>query len=623
MRKLRRFDEAEQAGLVAISIRPEDVSLYVELGSVFADNQRYSMALSWFEKGREIDPKKLECWRAALSVLRSTRKFAEAHALGEKAIEVLSDEPSILVEMSQLYDDQLMFDEALHWSNRALTIDPRSVTAATARSSTLRSFRRFDEAEEGLQAVRVLLPRERALQAELGWVYYDGGKFEESRQLFLELRQSSCSPDEEAECGGRLGWIEFALGNYVEAEVLFEGACRQAPTQTQLVLGFAWTLTRKKGADYKRASRACFDVLKIDPMNCLAYVCLGVISYELRRFLESEGYLKKAILLDSHRGSYVDLGALYAQLGRLPEAEESLLKSLSLDWYDAQAHVELGFVYVSLVLEGSNEHLRDAIRHFRQAIKIDPASGNATLGLVFSLVQGPGDFVEAEAILRKALSRKCCDQPRWKLLLALSQLLIQRGDLTHSQLHYTEALACAQEAVQLAASEPEPYLASAIARFKRAEAGIDLPARTIARRRALKDLRRCIELDPGQTEARRSLQIIEEGSGGQGPGNLASGVVVVVSIAVLVGLWVGFLALNKITATSVIILTPVLVGLLLIGLLLPLVTRVKLPGGVEADLAGSIRQISAGPTGEDAFGPGRFGVSPISIGPRGKIPRLK
>ncbi|WP_409465529.1 hypothetical protein [Amycolatopsis sp. GA6-003] len=63
---------------------------------------------------------------------------------------------------------------------------------------------------------------------------------------------------------------------------------------------------------------------------------------------------------------------------------------------------------------------------------------------------------------------------------------------------------------------------------------------------------------------------------------------------------------------------------MVVGLVLPFLIRLKLPGGVEADLSASIRQISSGPAGEDTFGPGRFSVTAAaaSPGPQGQLARL-
>lgn len=131
-----------------------------------------------------------------------------------------------------------------------------------------------------------------------------------------------------------------------------------------------------------------------------------------------------------------------------------------------------------------------------------------------------------------------------------------------------------------------------------------------------------MQIDPGNVEAQRSLRIMEESLRITRSSTRGSVVVVSIGVATLLALWIAFFLSNKITGVMLMTLTPVLVGLVVIGLVLPFLIRLKLPGGVEADLTASIRQISSGPTGEETFGPGRFNVVAATTGPKGQLPRF-
>ena len=78
-----------------------------------------------------------------------------------------------------------------------------------------------------------------------------------------------------------------------------------------------------------------------------------------------------------------------------------------------------------------------------------------------------------------------------------------------------------------------------------------------------------------------------------------------------------FLLTTKVSATLLSVNIPVLVGLFTISMLLPALTRLKMPG-FEADLQPQSKQEPRGPTGEDSFGPGRLTVP---SGPTGQMPR--
>ncbi|WP_409465530.1 hypothetical protein [Amycolatopsis sp. GA6-003] len=134
----------------------------------------------------------------------------------------------------------------------------------------------------------------------------------------------------------------------------------------------------------------------------------------------------------------------------------------------------------------------------------------------------------------------------------MAKLLIERGDATQGRQFHADALARAQEAISLAANEAEPYFVAAVARYQLAESAGDFPAKPMQRRKAIRDLRRCVKLDPGNGEAQRSesLRITRSSTAG-------SVVVVVVGVAALIALWVAFFLPDKITGVMLTTLTPV------------------------------------------------------------------
>jgi hypothetical protein len=198
---------------------------------------------------------------------------------------------------------------------------------------------------------------------------------------------------------------------------------------------------------------------------------------------------------------------------------------------------------------------------------------------------------------------------------------VERGDVTQVRQFYFDALAHTQEAISSATKEPEPYFVAAIARYKMAELTGDFSSRPAQRRMAARDLRRAVKLDPSNIEARRSLLIVDESLRINRNSTAGSMLVVVIGTLALAGLWATFFTYEKITPVMLTTLTPLLIALVVVGLLLPFVIRLKLPG-VEVDLSASIRQVSSGPTGDETFGPGKFSASVSSDGPIGQIRRF-
>ncbi|WP_370938472.1 tetratricopeptide repeat protein [Amycolatopsis sp. cg13] len=626
LRRLRRFGEARAALAEAVALRPDEPGLLVERAFVLDEEGHFEPALDSLRQALDVDPLDEEALEWRVIALRYRGRFEEAEAAAKEAVDRRPDEPDLLVERGLLHDGQLKYEESLAWFDRALRIDPFLVDAITGRSAALRSLRRFDEAERGVAEALERMPWNRSLREELVWIYHDSRRLDEAGQQLALLRADARDSSEEAETAAQSGWIRFAAGDYPAAEERFRIACEKEPDSADYEFGLAWCLVRQATPQRRdEAEKLCFSVLEKDKQYYAAHTCLGVLNYQRRQFAQAEQHFRRAIELDHHHASYVDLGALYSQLGRFDEAETHLNAALERDWFDAQAHVELGYLHLQRGIDDpAGKPSAGAARHFRQARQIDPANGSASLGLAVALMRSAGDFVEGEDVLQQALRRNDCDLPRWQLLVAVAKLLIERGDATQGRQFHADALARAQEAISLASNEAEPYFVAAVARYKLAESAGDFPAKPMQRRKAIRDLRRCVKLDPGNVEAQRSLQIMEESLRITRSSTAGSVIVVAVGIAALIALWVAFFLSDKITGVMLTTLTPVLVGLMVVGLVLPFLIRLKLPGGVEADLSASIRQISSGPTGEETFGPGRFSVTAAasSPGPQGQLARL-
>ena len=96
-------------------------------------------------------------------------------------------------------------------------------------------------------------------------------------------------------------------------------------------------------------------------------------------------------------------------------------------------------------------------------------------------------------------------------------------------------------------------------------------------------------------------------------------------MGLLVALWSAFLLSTRVTPAVVIALTPVLAGLVALSLVLPLLIRIKLPGGVEGDLSASLSQIASGPTGSITVSLSKMTIerAALKTGPQGELMRRK
>jgi tetratricopeptide (TPR) repeat protein len=237
---------------------------------------------------------------------------------------------------------------------------------------------------------------------------------------------------------------------------------------------------------------------------------------------------------------------------------------------------------------------------------IDPNHEDPPRALAIALME-ENKLSEAESIIRDALRRlersKC-----WQLHLLLARLFIQRGDESSEHEYYEESLKEIIKAIKLRESDPEPYFYAGIVRAKLQDYS-----------GAYWNFKACLNRDKYHFEAERNARRVKnllKTEGIRRKGLLAGYVILLISLMLLLLLWFfyfqTFFQTVKISETTLTVMTPILLGLVVVGFLLPELIQIKLPG-LEAELVQPKETISSGPKANIGFG----SSSPsVSSGPR-------
>ncbi|MGH3711046.1 MAG: tetratricopeptide repeat protein [Pseudonocardiaceae bacterium] len=631
--RLRRFGEAETVLLEEIRKKPNYAILRHELAWTYWKQAKHKQALVECERARKIEFGPVLGIVCQAVMLRRLNRWEDSEKILEEAIPRFPDSPLLQTQVGLLRDDQNRYLEALEWFDQALEIDPLHIVTLVAKSASLRSLGRFGEAEVTLAPALARFPASSELLVERGWIFRDQGQLSRAEQIFAEVADNAPSPGVRLDARRCLGWTVFSDGKYEVARDIFRKVLAEDANFTDAKIGLAWSLVRLDDLESDQtAEQLCLDILATDPRNHLAHTCVGVLYARQRDFQLAEHHLRHSLELDPFDGSFVDLAVLFTDLERFDEAEQLLSKALDRNWYDIQAHIEFGRLHLLRDIDSGKigEEARRAGVHFRQALTLDPTSSAAATGLAVTLSRLPGDLTEAERVVRRVIGRAEQSQDRWPLLLTLARLLIERSDANQRPELHLEALVLAQEAIDLANQEAEPYFVAGIAAFKAGSQNTDVRLVSRYRRQSVRYLRHCLERDNQHEEARRVIRLAEQSVAVTGGSLAGSRALTWATALLLVGVQAGFFLTNKISEVVFATMTTVLVGLFALSFVLPHLVRLKLPGGVEADLSASLAQVSEGPTGELSIGRGRFtgtnndfgGPSLLNAGPRGELPRL-
>lgn len=602
----RRFQEAQTWMLKAHGLKPNDVEILNEEGWLSFDRKQYENALIRFNHALEIDDRHEFGLQGRIASLRLLRRYAEAEGVLREALRTHPKSTGILIERSWLLIDQNKSLEASESFDAAVNLVPNRMALKFSRIDGLISMDEGYRALELLKELRESYPDDIEIMDRLGRLYLRRNELKNAEGEF----QGILKKDATHVLGlNGLGAVYFSYARYADASKIFSRVIQEDPNNALAHTNLARALIRQDAVTKRRwrtrevsqlfratsvetnpsgfhrleeAEAHCKKALKIDSKSAHAYGCLGIIAYKRGNLSEAEELFQTSIKMDPQEGSYRDLGALYVVTKQHDKAEENLTKALEINKDDAVAHVELGYLY------DQTGKIEQALREFHRAKSLDPNNDEPPRAIATVYMRN-NNFDEAEDILRNSL--KTLDKSRrWQVHLTLCRLLTQKGDETEESLHYEEALMEAKKAKRLKPEHGDPYFHIGIIMAKQKDY-----------RAALKNLRFCLNKNSHHYEAELSKRRVQAHLRKERSGSYfwVGFCVGVLCVSQLVLLWYYF-SQDKVTGTILSVLIPVLLGLVMVGFLMPWVIKFKMPG-LEVGLVEQKEPIYQGPKGEVGF----------------------
>ncbi len=626
LRFLHRWANAEAAARELISEYPDDAQSHLTLARVHEDQERYDLAQRSAQEARRREPTSTSVREYEIRMHLSLLEYAEAE---ESARELVKDHPysvSARLLLARTLDAQHRFSEAMQIYEEVRASEPNDTDMCAAYSATLRSLRCFAEAEALLNEAMARNPADIEVRSALAAVFIEARDYAAADEIAARLLDLACSNREAGLCQSIRGWAALFAGDHNAAVGHFAQAIGLAPHEESAAAGYAWALLRLGGEQHlARAHQLCIDVLKEHPHYHHAHSCLGMIAYERGQWAGAERHFRRTLELAPYDGCHVDLGALYVQLGRFDDAETHLQRAVELDPWNPEAFVKLGSLRLHQAEttpgdDTAKQNARLAIADFGRALAVEPGHIGASIGLAIALVVGPGDLSQAESVLRASLRRNETNPDRWQLHLSLSRLLIQSGDVDQDPDRYDSAAREAAAAIKAAATQAEGYFVAGVAEQRLSQQTSDLRSRLFHRHRALRHFRHSRRQGADSVDVDHAIRLLEQQTRAARASASRGALLAGSAAAALLATWLDFEWKHHVSAVMVTTLTPVLVGLMAIGSLMPLLVRVKLPGGMEADLTSSLDLLLKGPKGDFKLGSPQFRTF---AGPTGQMPRLQ
>ena len=644
LRNMRDYKKALKEAEAALATIEPKRNFYQEIAAVHYARRDYENALKTFDRALEIDDYDSFTlqWRAA--ALRKLGKTDEAKEALKRALEKIPYDTRLWDESGWFAFDQGNFEEAISKFETAAELDPYLINRRFAKIEALVRLNRLDDALEVFKKLDQQFPDDAQVAEQRCWFHIRFGQLEAAREQQIKIRQAH--PNSVLGLNARGGY-ELAHRNYAAAEEAFREAIAKVDYEPQYYVNLAIALVRqvKPAGEVGRlevtrmnerlaeAKTHCRKALELDPYSAKAYGCLGVVAFREEEFLEAEVYFRKSIDLNPVEGSHVELASLYCQMGRIEEAKARLTEARKQNPNDARVYIELA--NVAMITDDNKE----AIKCCREAVFVEPKNPETHRALAVALMRSE-QYDEAELVVRKALRTFALSKP-WRLYLLLAQILVRLGDTTNKDRKtkdpdlYEEALRYVNEAQQAFTSRnPDICFHAGIVQYRLDDYPI-----------SKKNFNECVKLDRDRFDAERYSRIVQTAIEQQKKVfslNQWFGFGLAIFCAgMLLTLWILYFtghqrtiiptpttntntAATTPTATPtpqseytvnqaiLNVMTPLLLGLLTIGILLPNLTKLKLPG-FEAEISepkAPEPTISSGPRGDIKFGSSLLIVDP-------------
>ena len=305
-----KLAEATEAWRAVIKQHPQDAGAYASLGVVLSRQQRYPEAAAAYKKALALNPKL----------------------------------PGIPLNLGLAEFKQGKFHAAIQPLTAAVAANPKDPQPRTLLGISYYGDKQFAKAAENLRLAAQADPANTELQQMLAQSCLWARQYQCALDGFREIVRTQ--PDS-ASAHILMGEALDGTGKTPEAIVEFQKAAQASPREPNVHFGLGFLYWKQH--DYDKAKPEFETELANDPKNAQAAAYLGDTELKLGNRKEATAFLNQAIQLRSDvRIAYIDLGVLAAEEKKYEDAVAAFRKAIALDPNEPDAHYRLSQAYKAL-----------------------------------------------------------------------------------------------------------------------------------------------------------------------------------------------------------------------------------------------------------------------------------
>jgi tetratricopeptide (TPR) repeat protein len=302
--------QAEKHWLSVVQREPNNAAAFATLGVVFSQEQKYDQAIRAYKKALALDPKL----------------------------------PGLQLNLGLAHFKRGNFPAAIAPLKAALAADPQSTQARTLLGLSYYGAKNFADASKHLAEVANLDPGNLELRRVLAQSCLWAKKYDCALEQF---RQIQMQDPNSAAAHMLSGEALDGLARTPEAITEFEAAVKIAPLEPEVNFGLGYL--HWKLSQFDEATKYFNAELAIDPNHPQALTYLADIAFKNNEPEKALPLLQKAVKQRNDiRIAYVDLGAILTQQKRYTEALAALKQAVKLDPSQPDAHFRIGKLHQAM-----------------------------------------------------------------------------------------------------------------------------------------------------------------------------------------------------------------------------------------------------------------------------------
>jgi protein O-GlcNAc transferase len=376
-----QFADAEREIQNAMRQEPGNAEWPDVLGSLYAQQHRWTQAQVAFEQALRLDPKRASAHLHLGLALAAQQKPSALSEL-QQAAQLAPENPLILTEVGRALAGSGADRQAIPYLQRALRLGGGNTGAKYQLALALQRTGQTREALPLLEDTGRAEPRNSEVLTNLGLALMQDGRAKDAVPYLL--RSVALAP------GNTVAHQNLA-GAYIEINQVSDAvqqlrvALKLSPNSPQLHYNLGLAL--KMEDDNAGAIPEFEAAARLDPSGPEAPYALGMLYMQNGQYADAARELNTSLKLRPRNGDgWATLGSVYTKLDKLPEAEGALKEAIRQMPYQAEPHLTLATV---LTKEGQSQEAAaerkrgaDLMRAGmnRQRAEVASNEGNTLLG---------------------------------------------------------------------------------------------------------------------------------------------------------------------------------------------------------------------------------------------------